>query len=293
VESAANVEHLVQQAITAAAGTTYTHSVPLKSGERTFALMGFSGGGIGDSYVGVNLLTGAAVYTLGSPEAYFVKPAGGGWWRASLTKTATSASAFGSRFGPSVDGTNLVYAGDGTSGIHGWGSQLEVGAFATSYIPTVGAQATRAADVATMPLGSWFNATEGTLVVEYEFGGTGAGGLTRIVQLDDGSESNRIALGDTGTQARAVVTSGATSQADIFAANASTIRRAALAWRANDFQVASGGALGDADAAGSVPSMTTLRIGSLSSGVTGAVRVRRIRYYRSRLANAQLQGLTA
>ena len=34
---------------------------------------------------------------------------------------------------------------------------IEVGAFPTSYIPTAGATATRAVEVATLPVGTWFN----------------------------------------------------------------------------------------------------------------------------------------
>jgi len=47
-------------------------------------------------------------------------------------------------------------------------AQLETGTVATSYIPTEGSQVTRAADTPVIPVGDWFNPSEGTFVVEGE-----------------------------------------------------------------------------------------------------------------------------
>ena len=50
-------------------------------------------------------------------------------------------------------------------------AQIEVGSFATSFIPTAGSTVTRTADSLTMTgtnFSSWFNASEGTFVVEFE-----------------------------------------------------------------------------------------------------------------------------
>ena len=49
-------------------------------------------------------------------------------------------------------------------------AQLEVGAFATSYIPTAASQVTRTADVATMTgtnFSSWYNATQGSFMYHF------------------------------------------------------------------------------------------------------------------------------
>jgi hypothetical protein len=45
--------------------------------------------------------------------------------------------------------------------------QLEKSAYPTSYIPTTAGAATRAVDSGTLPTGAWFNAVEGTLVVDF------------------------------------------------------------------------------------------------------------------------------
>ena len=66
-------------------------------------------------------------------------------------------------FTPTADTLTLTVTGICTQG------QLEVGAFPTSYIPTTSAQATRAADAATMTgenFSKWYKEAEGTFVFE-------------------------------------------------------------------------------------------------------------------------------
>ena len=68
---------------------------------------------------------------------------GNGWYRCSITANTT-----GIRFYvPSSSGSE---SGDGTSGVYIWGAQLEQQSYATSYIPTTGATATRLADSASL-----------------------------------------------------------------------------------------------------------------------------------------------
>jgi hypothetical protein len=66
---------------------------------------------------------------------------------------------------PQLRITFLAGAVSFTLRIGGW--QQEAGAFATSYIPTTTAAATRAADSATMPVGPWYNPNAGTLAVSW------------------------------------------------------------------------------------------------------------------------------
>jgi hypothetical protein len=75
--------------------------------------------------------------------------------------------------------------------------QLEFGASVTSAISTTGAAVARAADVATMPVGSWFNAAAGTFAVEYQvpyaslLSGSGNPGP---IDIDDGGSANVMAI---------------------------------------------------------------------------------------------------
>ena len=59
------------------------------------------------------------------------------------------------------------FAGNGTSGILVYGAQVEAGAFPTSYIPTTGSTATRAADFAQIPTSAFgYNNDSGSLVID-------------------------------------------------------------------------------------------------------------------------------
>ena len=147
--TAVTSQHILQQVITPVAATTYTFSVYVKAAERLYVLVGLSGGGMGDVYLGVDLLTGEITSTLGTPEYYSVSNASNGWWRISCTKTSVDTTSMGARIWMTPDGINSAYTGDGASSISIYGAQLEATAFPTSYFLTTTAAATRAADVST------------------------------------------------------------------------------------------------------------------------------------------------
>lgn len=98
-----------------------------------------------------------------------ITPVGNGWYRLTATWLA-SVTVDRFRIYASSGTTGAAStAGNGFSGIYIWGAQLEAGAFATSYIPTVASQVTRAADSASMTgtnFSSWYNQSQGTVYVE-------------------------------------------------------------------------------------------------------------------------------
>jgi hypothetical protein len=117
--------------------------------------------------------------------------------RSSTTFTATNASTaftvnaigFSSLVGATIDITLRI-------GL----PQLELGASASSPIPTFGAAATRAADNLSMTDMSWYQQSGGVLYVEgvnYSSGG--------LVGIDDGTNNNRARLGHSGGTAANVV----------------------------------------------------------------------------------------
>jgi hypothetical protein len=173
--------------------------------------------------------------------------------------------------------------------------QLEQGAFATSVIPTTTTALTRAADVASVnTLTPWFNATEGTIFVEASNAQLG----TSLFSTDDGTASNRIVTYFNVANSPAFrVVSGGVDQANF---SAGTITQNATfklstAYATNDFAASLNGAAAVTDTSGTVPSgQTTARIGSnVSSANFINGYLRRVSFFPRRLANAELQAITA
>lgn len=132
-----------------------TVSLFLKSAERAFALLDASDYATGDAKVVVNLADG----TLGTPQisgswsgaSAAIEALPNGFFRASVTATKGAGAQAVPIIYTLLDGSGTTsYAGAAGSGLYAWGAQVEVGPVATSYIPTAGGTATRAADELTI-----------------------------------------------------------------------------------------------------------------------------------------------
>jgi hypothetical protein len=79
---------------------------------------------------------------------------------------------------------------------HFWGFQLEAGAYATSYIPTLGTSVTRVADACYKTSASaLIGQTEGTLFIEVDFaGGLKAKPIRHVYNVSDGTDDNRVVI---------------------------------------------------------------------------------------------------
>jgi hypothetical protein len=183
--------------------------------------------------------------------------------------------------------------------------QLELGAFATSVIPTTTTALTRAADVASVnTLSPWYNSASGTLYAEYSipfaltassgprlgtFVGAGGAGVDEL-SLFVLQTVNRTASANVFTGG---VNAGRIDASASFVAN--TIIKAAQAYASNDRAVTTGGsAPATSTAAYTIPTVTTLRLGSQDGGGTNNINgyLRRVSFFPRRLSNAELQALT-
>lgn len=103
-------------------------------------------------------LSNLSVTTLGGTTAAIHK-VGNGWYRLVASRTFVKASNDDSWSAFYVDTFGTAPAG---MSLYVWGAQTEIGPNATTYIPTAGVAATRAADNFYFPTAGWFNATIGT-----------------------------------------------------------------------------------------------------------------------------------
>lgn len=174
----------------------------------------------------------------------------------------------------------------------------ELGAFATSVIPTSSAAVTRNADIATITtLTPWYNSAEGTLFCEYAVkadSGTSIspGGMA----FSDGTTNNYMTIYSRtidDTNLGSVVTA-TVSQASLTIGSITygTPVKAALVYKANDFAYCSGGLTVQTDAAGTVPTVSQLDVGNFGNANFLNGYVKRIAYYSRRMTNGEVQALT-
>jgi hypothetical protein len=174
--TATGLQAIAQTYTKAASAIAYTSSVYFKANQRTYSWLQISDGAGNGAIVYFNLTTGvistavAGIGTAFTSLSATITLVGNSWYKCTITGTSNTATSLVTQFGSSTNGTSNSFTGNGYSGIYIWGAQLEAGAFATSYIPTVASTVTRAADVASMTgtnFSSWYNQSQGNLYAEY------------------------------------------------------------------------------------------------------------------------------
>jgi len=239
-----------------------------------------------------------ATTTGGTEILKSIEDVGNGWYRCSAAYITSSVRPYPAIEFLDTDGSQ-GFVPDGTSGIYFWGHQLEAGGFPSSYIPTSGSTATRAADIATIPTSAFgYNQKVGSVVVEFnsnkpnneQYGAFG---------LSDGSPTNRIAYYATSVNTLVVTTAGV-GQVELNAGlrvTTSELVKFSAGYAENDFAASLNGATTVTDTSGTVPSgISSLGIGHYyppnpSSNLING-HIKSIKYYPRRLTNAQLQELT-
>jgi surface protein len=165
VETISSGIHAVYKALTLTA-TSYTASYYMKSAERTWGFVQLSTTALGAYFD----LQNGVVGTVDAGFTASIQGVGNGWYRCSVTTTATAASWTSASFPAQGNGLKS-YTGDGVSGIYIWGAQLETGITATSYIKTEAIQVTRAVDapiISGNALSQWYRQGKGTVIVDID-----------------------------------------------------------------------------------------------------------------------------
>jgi hypothetical protein len=222
---------------------------------------------------------------------------GNGWYRITATHTAASSQTFAIGL---FTGTNTTeYVGTG-SYAYLWGAQMEAGAYATSYIPTLGTSVTRVADAASKTgISSLIGQTEGTIYWEGKIDGLNASNEALPIALFptggdiNGAQIYIVLLSNRSI--RFVVYDGTTVQASIitsagFYTYGTTIKLAAV-YKANDFALYIDGVQIGTDTSGSVVACSGLYFDY--QNFVGKYSTDQVLLFKTRLSNSSLAELTS
>ena len=291
-ETAVNSIHQLESTRSVSSSTVYTMSAFAKKAERSWVRI-YEDTTSNSAYF--NLESGT-VGTIGGPTAVAkIENYGNGWYRCSVTYTETGTSGR-YRITTAKQDNEASYLGVANNGIYVWGAQYEAGAYATSYIPTLGAAVTRGADACSKTgITSLIGQTEGTLY--YEFSVPVNENVTRSIGVNDGTISNRVNISTFATSLFVRVDSGGVNQVNSSATIVPTaMNKVAFRYKANDFVAYVNGVKVITDTSGSTFSGTTLSSFSFiqpdsTSPFNGVVK--QILFFKTGLSDSDLAALTA
>lgn len=286
-------------------GNVYTQSVFAKAGEVTVLQIAPSTG-FSSRYQNFDLSTGQLGN--GDVESASITAYPNGWYRCTVTQTAITTisgrmvMAFATVPGDGRIPSPNISLGDG---LYLWGAQLEVGSFATSYIPTSGSTVTRAADLASISgtnFAEWYNPTESSIICSYSH-------IMSTYPIASGNERlyRFRAVGGNDTRIDFVTYN---DYHPYIAADGSTVaslggftslynnqeNKTAVGIQQNNFVNSFNGQIKVTDSSGAWPpnnSITEIFLGSQAGGNFLNGHINKFLYYPKRLPNAQLQALTS
>jgi hypothetical protein len=287
-------QHYVAQSISFTSGTAYTLSTFAKAAELSGVQLTLGSGAFSTlPFCNFDLTTGVA----GTPSncTATMQALSNGWYRCSITATATATTAANIVVSLARDNTESrlpSFSSDG-NGIYLYQGQLELGQGASSPIPTTTASVTRAADVpynsglATLP--------EFTVVAEgIPNSPDTMPGVQTIAGYDDGTATNRVyAFRGITSQANLATSTGYAYSGANWPQGAG--RKIAFTSKTGAQTGAFNGTLATPGTSAQPANLSSLSIGVRSDRATlqwnGTIS--RIRIYNRALSDAQLQSLTS
>jgi hypothetical protein len=304
LKPAYNGSSIVYKTFVGSINTTYIATLWLKAGGYSRAQVTFGNSAFGNISRGANfnLLTGSVISTLNTAtDKVSITQYPNGWWK--TTVTAVSSGTGGSYvfgFTPLDNSNNSVFTGDGVSGIYAWGAQVEASTFATSYIPTAGASATRAAETAVISgqnFANFYNPTQGTIYAE-GYTSPGFPGFAPVTTITDSSFINNY-IGQyqyTGLMGATIRWGTNIQLGDPDAGtptNTGTLFRLATTINSGNYYSVANSAVSGSVTDPRVPtSVDRIYIGSANGGWINST-LRRVIYYPKVLSTATLQVLTS
>jgi hypothetical protein len=258
--------------------TSHSSSAPTSRG----AFFNVSDGTIGNTAAGVNAK---------------IEDYGNGWYRCSISEGSSPSSIW------TVIATNadnvLSFEGNGTDGVLIWGGQNEQGAYATSYIPTLGSTVTRLADSASKTgISSFIGQTEGTLFVEGEAVTIDTSSNSPIyITVSNGNQNDICYIQQTlDGPIRVDYFAGGVRQARITSTTTyplGTKIKAAFGYKSGDFVFYINGVLIGTETTGtSTAPLSKITIGAFETANFTGSAINQALLFKTRLPNSSLEELT-
>ena len=183
-----------------------------------------------------------------------------------------------------------------------WGAQLEVGSYATSYIPNFGTSSgvTRVQETYEKTgISDLINSEEGVLFVE--MAALSDDSTDRRITMSDGTTQNRMAIGfdNASNKIKYFLISSNTIQVnkDISVSNITQFNKIAFKYKLNDFALWVNGVEVDTDTSGSTFSANTLSVlrfaGYLGTSQNFYGKVKQLQIFKTALTDSELATLTS
>ena len=170
-------------------GNQYTFSVFVKKGTSSFVQILFGSGAFGSLHQNFDIENGLIGGSSGDATA-FIEEYPNGWYRVGITDTCTTTQSSATAIISLAQSNTASRLSSFTSSddFYLWGAQVEVGSYATSYIPTEGSSVTRSNEYAIDSGNSdVFSNTELSWFLDIE--GFAEDGTTRYISISDNGGS--------------------------------------------------------------------------------------------------------
>jgi len=296
-ESATTGDHAIFDIVNYfVAGTTYTASFFVKANGRTKIQLNSANSDTCPR--GQFDLVALTATPVGASFNAKIESYGNGWYRCSVSRVAPNTGQDLPYYAMNTTFASNSYAGNGTSGMYFWGMQMEAGAYATSYIPTLAASATRGADACSKTgISSLIGQTEGTIYWEGNGSATSGGVDLWLANISVDDTSVAVLLyyvASTGT-VQAFINNGTSNVILDAAMTLTQVNKVAVAYKNASFALYLNGALVDSSSSAIAPPTGMNQFSFVKwTGQTNQQRalVSQALLFKTRLTNAELAELT-